>query len=259
MSAPTPTPDPEQSPPPENCGAGGFHTTHWSAVLVAGQAASAEAASALETLCRTYWYPLYAYCRRQGHSPHDCEDFTQQFFAAFLERNSFATATPERGRFRNFLLASFKNFLANDHHRRSAVKRGGRIAFVSLDDTDLETQYRNGPADHATPEHQYDQAWALTLLDKVMKDLKADYAASGKSATFDALQVFLTGGTCDANATYGFIGVGLGMSESAVKMAVLRLRQRYGQMLRREIAQTLDNPEEVGDELLHLAQALAGR
>src|SRR6186713_1274598 len=115
-------------------GAFGFQTTHWSAVLKAGEPAAPEAVDALQHLCKTYWYPLYAYCRRQGYPPPDGEDLTQQFFASFLQRNSFASATPERGRFRNFLLASFKNFLANEHHRRMTVKRGGRMAFVSLDD-----------------------------------------------------------------------------------------------------------------------------
>jgi len=236
---------------------GNFNTTHWSVVLMAGQEDSPEATAALERLCHAYWYPLYAYCRRQGHSPADGEDLTQQFFAAFVERNSFATATPERGRFRNFLLASFKNFLANDHHRRMTVKRGGRVAFISLDDTDLETHYRKEPADPSTPEHKFDQAWALTLLGKVMKDLKAEYVSAGKSMVFDALHVFLTGEKTEV--TYEKIGADLGITGSAVKMSVMRLRQRYGQMLRREIAHTLSDPSGVEDELRHLVEALSKR
>ena len=236
---------------------GTFNTTHWSVVMTAGQEDSPKATAALERLCLGYWYPLYAYCRRQGYSPADGEDLTQQFFAAFLERNSFATATPERGRFRNFLLASFKNFLANEHHRRTAIKRGGRMTFVSLDDTDFETHYRNEPADPFTPEHKFDQAWAMTLLGKVMKELKAEYVAADKGAAFETLHVFLTGEKTEM--TYEKIGADLGVTESAVKMAVMRLRQRYGQMLRREIAHTLTDPAGVEDELRHLVEALSRR
>lgn len=236
---------------------GGFHTTHWSVVMMAGQENSPAAGAALERLCQIYWYPLYAYCRRQGCAPPDGEDLTQQFLVSFIERNSFATATPERGRFRNFLLTSFKNFLANEHHRRTTVKRGGRMAFVSIDDTDLETQFRNEPVDSTTPEHNYDRAWAMTLLGKVMKDLKADYAAAGKVAAFETLQGFLTGDKSDQ--TYVTIGNEMGVSESAVKMAVMRLRQRYGQMLRREIAHTLADPAGVEEELRHLVQAMSAQ
>jgi RNA polymerase sigma-70 factor (ECF subfamily) len=236
---------------------GGFHTTHWSVVLTAGQSDSPGAAVALERLCRSYWYPLYAYSRRQGQSPADAEDLTQQFFAAFLGRNSFAAADRERGRFRNFLLASFKNFLANEHHRRMTVKRGGRMGFVSLDDTDFEANYRNEAADHASPEQWYDHAWALTLLNKVSKDLRAEYVAAGKGVAFEALQIYLTGE--QTGITYERVGAGLGISESAIKMAVMRLRHRYGQLLRREIAQTLSDPSGVEDELRHLVEALSRR
>lgn len=244
-------------PPRQDHGPAGFHTTHWSAVFAAGRDASQEGLAALESLCRTYWYPLYAYSRRQGQSPADSEDLTQQFFAGFLERKSFESADPERGRFRNYLLASFKNFLANEHHRRTTAKRGGRFAFVSLDDTQLETHFQNEPSHHVTPEHQYDHAWAMTLLGKVARDLKAEYQAAGKAAAFDTLEVFLTGGRSDSG--YDTISASLGVSESAVKMAVMRLRQRYGLLLRREIAQTLNDPSGVEDELRHLLQALSPR
>lgn len=236
---------------------GHFDTTHWSVVLRAGRETSTECAAALEHLCRSYWYPLYTYCRCHGQSPPDAEDLTQHFFATFLIKNSFSAATPDRGRFRNFLLASFKNFLANEHHRRMTLKRGGRMAFVSLDDTDVETHYRNGAADRATPEHAYDHAWALTLLDKVMRDLKAEYETAGKLASFEKLQVFLTGSQGDA--TYEHLGAEMGVTESAVKMAVMRLRQRYGQKLRQEIAHTLNDPSAVEEELRHLVAALARR
>lgn len=234
---------------------GSFDTTHWSVVLRAGRETSTECAAALEYLCRSYWYPLYAFCRRHGHSPPDAEDLTQHFFGTFLVKGSFSAAAPERGRFRNFLLASFKNFLTNDHHRRMTMKRGGRMAFLSLDDTDVETHYRNGLANLATPEHAYDHAWALTLLDKVMRDLKTEHETAGKLALFERLQVFLTGDQGDV--TYEHLGGEMGVTESAIKMAVMRLRQRYGQRLRQEIAHTLNDPAAVEDELRHLVIALA--
>ncbi len=230
--------------------AGNFSTTHWSVVMLAGQEGSPEAVAALEQLCHTYWYPLYAYCRRQGHMPPDGEDLTQQFFSVFLAKNSFAVATPDRGRFRNFLLTSFKHFLANEHQRSQTVKRGGRFAFVSWDEIEPEANYQNEPADGFTPEGLFDQAWAFTLLGKAMKSLKTEYASSGKSDVFDALQAFMTGEKTEI--TYEEIGATLQMSEPAVKMAVSRLRQRYGLMLRREVAHTVADPAWVEDELRHL-------
>ena len=236
-------------------GGGNFNTTHWSVVMMAGQDSSPAAAAALEQLCRTYWYPLYAYCRRQGHGQADGEDLTQQFFTVFLTKNSFAAATPDRGRFRNFLLASFRHFLANEHHRSQTAKRGGRFAFVSWDEIELEAHYQNEPADGLTPERLFDQAWAFTLLGRAMKDLQAEYAGAGKGQLFDALQVFLSGEKTEV--TYEEIGATLQMGESAVKMAVSRLRQRYGQMLRREIAHTVTDPAWVEDELRHLVRVLS--
>lgn len=257
MSASDSTSAVSKAQPGQDHGSAGFHTTHWTAIITAGRDASEEAVAALESLCRTYWYPLYAFSRRQGQSPADSEDLTQQFFAGFLERRSFESANPERGRFRNYLLASFKNFLANEHHRRTTAKRGGRFAFVSLEDTQLETHFQNEPSHHITPEHQYDHSWAMTLLAKVANDLKCEYQAAGKGASFDALEVFLTGGRSDNG--YETIAASLGVSESAVKMAVMRLRQRYGVLLRREIAQTLNDPSGVDDELRHLLQSLSPR
>ena len=239
----------------ENQSTARFNTTHWSVVLLAGQEDSPEAAAALERLCHGYWYPLYAFCRRQGCSPADAEDLTQQFFAGFLAKDSFAVATPDRGKFRNFLLASFKHFLANEHQRSQTVKRGGRFAFVSWDEVAPEAYYRNEPADGFTAERLFDQAWAFTLLGKAMKSLQGEYAASGRSDVFTALQVFLTGE--ETSVTYEEIGVTLRMSEPAVKMAVSRLRQRYGQMLRREIAHTVTDPAWVEDELRHLVGVIS--
>jgi len=245
----TPTAHSDQAEP------GGFATTHWSVVLLAGHDASPESASALENLCRTYWYPLYAYARRQGHSPPDGQDLTQQFFAGFLEKKYFGLAHPDRGRFRSFLLASFKHFLANEYNRSRTTKRGGEFAFVSWEETEAETHYGKEPAHDATPDKLFERAWVLTLLEKVMRNLRQEYAGAGKGKIFDALQLFLSGEKSES--TYVEIGARLQMSESAVKMAVSRLRQRYGERLRSEVAHTLSDPAGVEDELRHLVAALS--
>ncbi len=231
-----------------------FSTTHWSVVLLAGQGESPQAATALEKLCRTYWYPLYAYARRRGHSPPDGEDLTQQFFAAFLEKKYFGLANPDRGRFRSFLLASFKHFLANEYHRSHAAKRGGGARVISWDAADTEERYRHEPASETTPDRLFDRTWVLTLLEKVMKELQQEYLRGGKGKLFGALEVFLSGGK--AEGTYTEIGAELQMSESAIKMAVSRLRQRYGERLRSEIAHTVAGPAAVEEELRHLFSTL---
>jgi len=236
---------------------GGFNTTHWSVVLLAGQQGSPEAATALENLCGTYWYPLYAYARRQGHSPPDGEDLTQQFFAGFLEKKYFGLANPDRGRFRSFLLASFKHFLANEYHRSRAAKRGGGGTFVSWDEAEAEARYGNELAHGTSPERLFEQSWVLTLLEKVMKNLQQEYVHSGKGKVFDALEIFLSGEKSEA--TYKEIGEGFQMGESAVKMAVSRLRRRYGEMLRGEIAHTVTEPVVVEEELRYLLGVLSVR
>lgn len=247
-------PDPATS---EHAAAGSrFNTTLWSVVLAAGHEDSPGSAKALEKLCGTYWYPLYAYARRQGHRPEDAQDLTQQFFAGFIERKkSFGLADPKRGRFRCFLLASFKHFLTNDFRRARATKRGGQYTFVSWDQTQAEAQYQNEPACEASPDKLFERAWALTLLDKVMKGLQSEYSEAGKQQVFEALQIFLSGEK--AETTYADVGAGLQMTESAVKMAVLRLRRAYGERLRGELAQTLTSPDGVEDELRHLMRTLA--
>jgi RNA polymerase sigma factor (sigma-70 family) len=232
----------------------GFNTTHWSVVLMAGQGDSPQASTALENLCRTYWYPLYAYARRQGHSPPDGEDLTQQFFAGFLQKKYFGLANPDRGRFRSFLLASFKHFLANEYHRSHAAKRGGGARVISLDVADTEERYRHEPASETTPDRLFDRTWVITLLEKVMKDLQQEYFHAGKGKLFGTLEVFLSGGK--AEITYTEIGTELQMSESAIKMAVSRLRHRYGERLRSEIAHTVAGPAAVEEELRHLLGAL---
>ena len=247
-------PQPDQLPGQIEASRGTFNTTHWSVVLLAGQDGTPEGASALEKLCRMYWYPLYAYARREGHDRSDGQDLTQQFFAVCFEKNSFSLADPDRGRFRNFLLTSFKHFLTNEHHRHRAAKRGGGCRFVSWDEAEVEARYQQELATEASPDKLFEQAWALTLLDKVMKDLRQEYVCGGKANVFDALQVFLTGDRSEA--TYEEIGKGLRKGESAVKMAVSRLRRRYGEMLRSEIARTVTEPGVVEDELRQLIGAL---
>jgi len=233
----------------------GFTTTHWSAVLLAGNEAHPEAAAALEYVCRSYWYPLYAYARRHSYSPEDAQDLTQGFFAIFLEKKYVCLANPDRGRFRSFLLTSFKHFLANQHHRSHAAKRGGHFTFVSWDEVDAEAHYQNEMTCAASPEESFDHTWALTLLEKVMTDLREEYVSTGKRRIFDALEVFLSGET--PAPTYSTIGGRLQIGPSAVKMAVSRLRRRFGELLRREIAQTIAGTANVEDELRHLRCALS--
>jgi RNA polymerase sigma factor (sigma-70 family) len=234
----------------------GFNTTHWSVVLLAGQEGSPASALALERLCRDYWYPLYAYARHQRHSPPDAQDVTQQFFAAFLEKKYFAMANPERGRFRSFLLKSFKHFLTNEYHRAHAAKRGGKCTFVSWDETEAEKQYvEEPPATELPPDKLFEQAWALAVLQKVMENLRQEYLRAGKKQIFEALEGFLSGQSSDM--TYKEVGERLTMTESAIKMAASRLRQRYGELLRGEIAHTVAEPAGVEDELRHLLAAVS--
>jgi len=233
---------------------GGFNTTHWSVVMLAGKD-SPQSASALEELCRNYWYPLYAFARRQGKTAPDAQDLTQQFFAVFLEKKYFGLANQDRGRFRSFLLGSFKHFLANEYYRNRAAKRGGACAFVSWDETEAEKHYANEPACELTPDKLFEQAWAFTVLQKVMETLRAEYARAHKAEMFEAVEIFLTGQKSDL--TYKDIGDRLNMSESAIKMTVSRLRQRYGELLRREVAQTVTDPATIEEELRHLLGALS--
>lgn len=231
-----------------------FATTHWSAVLAAGDPASPQAAAALETLCRGYWYPLYAYVRRSGHSPQDAEDLTQEFFCRLLEKNSLAQAAHERGRFRSFLLTSLRNFLTNEYHRGARLKRGGGQSMISLDSTAAEDRYLAEPMDTATPETLYEQRWALTLLENALARLREEYAANGRGPLFDLLKERVWG---ERNATsYADLAAQLDLTEEAVKKAVQRLRQGYRAKLRAEIAHTVSTVAEIEEELQYLARLL---
>ena len=234
--------------------AASFRTTHWSIVLAAANQASPNSQEALARLCETYWYPLYAYARRRGHGPPEAEDLTQEFFSRLLEKEYLAGITQEGGKFRSFLLTALKRFLANQWERAQAQKRGGGITIASVNETDAESRYQVEPADEATPEQLFERRWALTLLDQVFHRLQGEYRSSGKTELFDRLQVFLSGD--QRLIPYAEVGTSLGMSEGAVKVAVHRLRKRYGELLREEIAQTVSSPQEVDEELRYLVAAL---
>src|SRR5512136_2794901 len=173
--------------------AGLFVTTHWSVVLAAGDLHSPQSSQALEMLCRTYWYPLYAFVRRQGHSPHDAEDLLQGFFARFLEKHFLEDVDQTKGRFRSFLLAALKHYLANEWDKANAVRRGGRVEFLSLEGEAAESRYWEEPASELTPEKLYEQRWACVLLERVMGRLEHDFDAAGKEPPFEALKAFLLG------------------------------------------------------------------
>jgi RNA polymerase sigma-70 factor (ECF subfamily) len=232
-----------------------FATTRWTVVVAAGRKSDTQARQALEELCRTYWYPLYAYVRRQGHSKENAEDLTQAFFARFLEKNYLAGLDRERGKFRAFLLASLKHFLANEWDKSQRQKRGGGATLLSLDWQDAETRYRIDPADELSPDKLYDRAWAVTLLERVITRLRDECVADGKAKLFEQLRPFLMVGK--SAIPYPDVAATLGMNEGAVRTAVHRLRQRYRQLLRDEIAQTLANPAQVAEELQALFSAFA--
>jgi len=230
-----------------------FVTTHWSVVLNAGHGQATGARDALAKLCHTYWFPIYAYVRRSGHSPHDAQDLTQEFFARLLEKNWVAAADPERGRFRSFLLSALNHFLAKEWRKGQAHKRGGGVEIVEIGAA--EARYGIEPAAGVTPEQQFERKWAVTLLDAVLARLGAQFERDGKEEWFEALKPCLVG---DRDAQpYSALSARLGMSEAAVKTTVHRLRRRYRQLLRDEVAQTVAFPDDVEPELRHLIRVLA--
>jgi RNA polymerase sigma-70 factor (ECF subfamily) len=231
-----------------------FVTTHWSMVIRAASADSAHASDSLARLCHTYWLPLYAYVRRRGHSTEDAQDLTQEFFARVLEKRWIGDADRSRGRFRTFLLAAMNHFLADEWDRARAQKRGGGVPPEPLQFDTAEAQYVQEPADISTPERTFERRWALTLLDEVLKRLQAEYEQDGKSSLFAALHPCLVGER--TTQPYGELARALATSESAVKSAVHRLRQRYRRLLREEIANTVDGPGQVDEELRHLFAVL---
>lgn len=247
--------DSRDSKTPAVPGPARFATTRWSVVLSAGRPDPSQAYEALSRLAKTYWYPLYAFVRRQGYSAHDAQDLTQEYLARLLEKNYLAEVDRSKGRFRSFLLASLKHFLANEWDKARALKRGGGHRIVSFDAPTAETRYQQEPADDLSADRIYERRWALTFLDRVLQSLREDYAGQGKAELFEALKGTLTTGRSDA--PYADIARDLGMTEGAIKVAVHRLRQRYRDTLHREIADTVAHPSEVDKEIRHLFAALS--
>jgi DNA-directed RNA polymerase specialized sigma24 family protein len=231
-----------------------FLTTHWSAVLAARDEKSPRAAEALAQLCRTYWFPLYAYVRRCGESPEQAQDLTQEFFARLLAKDWLRAASPARGRFRWFLLASLKHFLANEWDRTRALKRGGGQQLMSLDALDPEARYALEPADHLSADKLYDRTWALRLLDVARARLRDESTSEDREARFEALEQFLPGQ--ESSTTYVEIAALLGVAEGTIKASVSRLRRRYGELLREEVAKVVGSMTDVDDELHNLIEAL---
>jgi len=231
-----------------------FATTHWTVVLAAGQRSTPQSDRALEELCRTYWFPLYAYVRRRGHTREDAEDLTQAFFTRFLARNYLAGLSAERGRFRAFLLASLKHFLANEWDKSRRQKRGGGVAPLSLDWQTADTKFQVA-ANEPSPDRAFDREWAVTLLAKVVERLQAECAAEGKANQFEQLKIFLTAGK--GELSHAAAAQKLGMDETAVRVAVHRLRKRYRALLRDEIAQTLADAADVDEEMRALFGAFS--
>jgi RNA polymerase sigma factor (sigma-70 family) len=240
--------DPTESSPQAR-----FVTTQWMMIAAAGSPDSPGHRQALEALCRTYWFPLYAYLRRQGCDSQQAQDYTQGFFASLLERQALQRADPSVGRFRSFLLASLKHFVADERDHAQAKKRGGGKCFP-LDIADAETRYSLEPADNLSPERLFMRSWALTVLREALAQLKAECVEAGKGHLFEHLKTRLQAD--ETPAGYSDIAAELGMTEPAVRVAVHRLRQRYGQLVRRQIAQTVADPREVDEELRELFAAL---
>jgi RNA polymerase sigma-70 factor (ECF subfamily) len=233
-----------------------FSTTHWSLLAQAADKADPMSQAALEELCRRYWFPLYAFVRRQGHNEHDAQDLTQAFFARLLGTDDLRAVDPERGKFRSFLLAALRHFLANARDFAKAAKRGGGQTVLSLDFMQAEARYAREAASHLTPEKLFHRRWALEMLQSVLRRLREEWAEPGKQEFFAAVEDWVSGG--EPTRTYADVAAELDMTEGAVKTAVHRLRRRYRDLLREEIGQTVADPEAVEDEIRELFAALQG-
>jgi RNA polymerase sigma-70 factor (ECF subfamily) len=233
-----------------------FATTHWTVVLAAGQRSTPQSDRALEELCRAYWFPLYAYVRRHGHTKEDAEDLTQAFFARFLEKNYLEGLSAERGRFRAFLLVSLKHFLANEWDKSRCQKRGGGVTPLSLDWQTADTQFQIAATAEPSPDKAFDREWAVALLARVIERLRAECETDGRGKQFAELKIFLTTGK--GERSYADAARSLGLDEGAVRVAVHRLRKRYRQLLRDEIAQTLADAANVDEEMRALFGAFSG-
>lgn len=234
----------------------GFVATRWTVVLTAGRSQTTHGRDALAQLCQMYWYPLYAHVRRKGYSPPDAEDLTQAFFARVLTERFVASANREKGRFRSFLLTRLNHFLADEWDRLKAQKRGGGARLLSMEIAAAETQFQLEPVDSRSPDKLYERRWAVTLLEQVFERLRQEYEQAGKAILFDAVKSCLA--QARAAVPYAEVGAQLGLSEGALRVAVHRLRQRYRELLRAEVADTVSSAEEVEEELRYLFHVLAG-
>ena len=246
--------DPEKTAKSPVTAAGRFMTTHWSVVLAAKSATSPKRTQALGSLCETYWFPLYAFLRRQGYASHQAEDFTQAFFAQLLEKDYLQSVQPEKGKFRSFLLIALKHFVSKQHKRSRALKRGGGRKILSLDFETAEDRYRLEPADRLSPEKLFERSWALTVLQRAMSRLEDEAVTPKKQRLFEQLRGYFTADR--ASLPYSELAGELEMSEGAVKVAVHRLRRRYREILRDEIAQTVACETQIDDEIRDLFTAL---
>jgi RNA polymerase sigma factor (sigma-70 family) len=232
-----------------------FVTTQWSVVLSTRNADPVQSSAALETLCQTYWYPLYAYVRRKGHNPHDAQDLTQEFFARMLQKDQLVAVAREKGKFRTFLLVALNRFLINDWNRSQTQKRGGGCVHVPFQVDDAETRYLAEPADRLTAEKLYERRWALTLLERVLERLRQEFARDGKAALFEQLKGSLMAekGEIPNRETAAI----LGMNEGAVKVAIYRLRRRFRKLFHEEVANTVEDQKDVEEEIRHLFESFS--
>jgi RNA polymerase sigma factor (sigma-70 family) len=231
-----------------------FVTTRWSVVLAAGRNDTTNSRGALARLCQTYWYPLYSYVRRRGYNAHDAQDLTQEFFARLLEKQSIASADPDRGRFRSFILTAMNNFHGQEWEKARAQNRGGGAEVFCLDLAQAEQRFDLEPASPETPDKDFDKKWALAVLESVVTQLENEYKSENKADLFAALKLTLTGSR--ESQPYADLSKTLGMTEAAIKVAVHRLRKRYRELLQTEIANTVSSPEEIKEEMRHLFAAL---
>jgi RNA polymerase sigma-70 factor (ECF subfamily) len=238
---------------PQSASNAWFVTTHWSVVLSAQDPHCPRSREALESLCRTYWYPLYSYTRRAGQSPPDAEDLTQGFFARLLEKDYLKAAARDKGRFRTFLLVTLKRYLANEWDRQHAQKRGGFAPVIPIDQNLAESRFASELSHNLSPDVLFDRQWAMTLIERTMTQLQHEYAALGRAQLFDYLRNCIA--KDESALPYAEIAGHLKLTEAAVKMAVHRVRSRYREILHHEIAQTVSTPEEIEEEIRHLFSA----
>ncbi|MGB0581725.1 MAG: RNA polymerase sigma factor [Limisphaerales bacterium] len=233
-----------------------FATTCWTQILAAGGNDSSVARASLEQLCGAYWYPLYAFARQSGQGPENAQDLTQGFFCRLLENNYLAQADREKGRFRTFMLSAFKHFMAKEWRREQALKRGGDREFISIDGSEAEHRYGGEMKEDMTPDRIFERKWAITILDRTLSALREEYHDSGREAVFEQLKEIITTGT--TGRSYADIADTLDLKEGAVKVAAHRLRQRYRDTLRHEIAQTVGSEDDIDEELNNLSLVLRG-